>query len=224
MMSFIHPINKFVKDPKISKRAKKAFSLLGGYHPLLEFSHLKKSTLKTKEKFIYKRTRLHGILTNTKPQILTIGMVNYHENSFLIEGTCYDEQKLPLKSYREISKEGEVFFNKDYKETQREIFIDHDNYFVFEENGLWYKKKHVMSYKNDEYLLYSDLYDRNRFCFKYSINGFKASRSGLSSGIDFGTFESTDGSKYMGDIKVQKCALAKRNYIRFLGIYPQCKI
>ena len=37
--------NKFVDKSKLEERTKHAYSILGGYEPLLEFSHLKKQTL-----------------------------------------------------------------------------------------------------------------------------------------------------------------------------------
>ena len=42
--------NKFVDKSKLPYQAKRTYSIIGGYKPLLEFSHLKKQTL-TKTKY-----------------------------------------------------------------------------------------------------------------------------------------------------------------------------
>ena len=42
--------NKFVDKSKLQNKTKHAYSILGGYEPQLEFSHLKKQTL-TKTKY-----------------------------------------------------------------------------------------------------------------------------------------------------------------------------
>ena len=46
--------NKFVDKSKLQNKTKHAYSILGGYEPLLEFSHLKLTLTKTKYHLIDK--------------------------------------------------------------------------------------------------------------------------------------------------------------------------